>query len=220
MYDLIVFDWDGTLMDSESRIVACMQAGAADLGWTVPSHEATRDIIGLGLNEAIARLFPQRGAAEVQQLADQYRLHFLADNIPGSQLFAGARELLSRLIDNEYFIAVATGKSRRGLDKEFASTGLGTLFHTSRCADETFSKPNPQMLLEILDQLGVDANRTLMVGDTEYDVQMAVNAGSHALGVSYGVHHGDRLLESGALACLDSLRDIPDWLESRNKGVN
>ena len=212
MYDLIVFDWDGTLMDSESRIVACMQAAAADLSWNIPDYDATKDIIGLGLNEAVARLFPGRDAVEVQQLADQYRLHFLADHIPGSVLFDGARELLSHLTDNDYLIAVATGKSRRGLKKEFESTGLGPLFHASRCADETFSKPNPQMLLEILDQLGVEADRTLVVGDTEYDIQMAINAGAHALGVSYGVHERDRLLNNGALACLDTLNEIPDWL--------
>ena len=160
----------------------------------------------------MARLFPGRDAEEVQQLADQYRLHFLADQIPGSVLFDGAREVLSHLTDSGYFIAVATGKSRRGLKKEFESTGLGPMFHASRCADETFSKPNPQMLLEILDQLGVEAGKTLVVGDTEYDIQMAINGGAHALGVSYGVHHPERLLDSGALGCLDSLHEIPGWL--------
>ena len=165
-----------------------------------------------GLNEAMARLFPGRDAEEVQQLADQYRLHFLADHIPGSVLFDGAREVLAHLTASGHYLAVATGKSRRGLKKEFESTGLGTLFHASRCADETFSKPNPQMLLEILDQLGVEAAKTLVVGDTEYDIQMAVNAGAHALGVSYGVHEPDRLLDNGALACLDSLHEIPGWL--------
>ena len=213
MYELIVFDWDGTLMDSESRIVACMQAAATDLSWSIPEYEATREIIGLGLHEAVARLFPGRDADEVKQLADQYRLHFLGDKIPGSVLFEGARELLSHLADNGYFMAVATGKSRRGLKKEFESTGLGSLFHASRCADETFSKPHPQMLLDILDQLGVDADRTLVVGDTEYDVQMAANAGAHALGVSYGVHDRERLLDSGALDCLDGLNEMPGWLD-------
>lgn len=215
MYELIVFDWDGTLMDSESRIVACMQAAAVDLCWTVPEYDATKDIIGLGLNEAVARLFPERDAVEVQQLADQYRVHFLADNIPGSVLFNGATELLSHLLENDYFIAVATGKSRRGLAKEFEATGLGPLFHASRCADETFSKPNPQMLLEILEQLGVDAGRTLVVGDTEYDIQMATNAGAHALGVSYGVHDRGRLLDNGALGCLDTLNEMTGWLQAR-----
>jgi len=203
-------------MDSESRIVACLQVAAADLSWTVPEYDAAKDIIGLGLNEAVARLFPGRDAGEVQQLADQYRLHFLADNIPGSTLFDGATELLSHLVDNDYLIAVATGKSRRGLAKEFEATGLGSLFHASRCADETFSKPNPQMLLEILEQLGVDANRALVVGDTEYDIQMAINAGVHALGVSYGVHDRGRLLDNGALDCLDTLSEMSEWLLARN----
>ncbi len=201
-------------MDSESRIVLCMQAAAADLSWVIPEYAATKDIIGLGLNEAIARLYPQRNATQVQQLADQYRLHFLADDIPGSVLFEGARELLTHLVENDYLLAVATGKSRRGLSKELESTGLGPLFHATRCADETFSKPNPQMLLEILDELGMQAKRTLMVGDTEYDIQMASNAGTPSLGVSYGVHDEARLMKHGALACLDTLRDMPKWLTS------
>jgi len=202
-------------MDSEARIVACMQAAARDLGHPVPGNRATRDIIGLGLQEAVARLFQQVDESQVEQLANQYRKHFLGDSLAPSALFEGARELLEYLDAEQYFLAVATGKSRRGLAKEFESTGLGTLFHASRCADEAFSKPNPQMLQDILDQLGMEPNRALVVGDTEYDMQMAANAGVDALGVSYGVHDSSRLLESGALACLDGLVQLPDWLNER-----
>lgn len=215
MYDLIVFDWDGTLMNSEARIVACMQAAAKDLGHPVPESHATRDIIGLGLQEAVARLFQQADAAQVDQLANQYRKHFLGDSLAASVLFEGARELLEYLEAEQYFLAVATGKSRRGLAKEFESTGLGSLFHASRCADEAFSKPNPQMLHDILDQLGMEPHRALVVGDTEYDMQMAANAGVDALGVSHGVHDSSRLLESGALVCLDTLGQLPGWLNER-----
>ena len=219
MYDLIVFDWDGTIMDSEARIVTCMQYAARDLGHEVPSHERTKDIIGLGLREAVSQLFQELDASQHDDLALRYRHHFLNDEVEHSVLFEGVEELLKDLASQEYFLAVATGKSRRGLNKEFESTGLGELFHASRCADEAFSKPNPQMLLDILDQLGVEASRTLVVGDTEYDIQMAANAGAEALGVSYGVHDSERLLGSGALGCLDKLQEMPEWLVNRKKGV-
>lgn len=215
MYELIVFDWDGTLMDSEARIVTCMQQAARDLEYPVPSASATREIIGLGLREAIAKLFQNPGQTRVEALANQYRRHFLGDELAPSELFSGARELLQFLLEEDYFLAVATGKSRRGLNKEFNSTGLGELFHASRCADEAFSKPHPQMLEDILDQLGIEPQRTLVVGDTEYDMQMAISAGADALGVGYGVHEVNRLLDSGALACLDSLQQMPEWLSQR-----
>ncbi len=212
MYELIVFDWDGTLMDSEQTIVYCLQQAATDLGYPVPEAAQARDVIGLGLNQAVARLFPDLDAQQVQALADQYRRHFLNQDRPASPLFEGARGLLETLAARDHFLAVATGKSRRGLDMELKSSGLGELFHTTRCADETFSKPHPQMLLDILDQLGVDASKTLVVGDTQYDMQMAGNGGSSAVGISHGVHEPERLLEYGALTVVDSLPELADWL--------
>lgn len=199
-------------MDSEVRIVACIQAAATDLTLPVPSADKARDIIGLGLHDAVARLWPGQDAQQVTQIADRYRVHFLNDELAPSTLFEGVEEALDVLAAEEYFLAVATGKSRRGLAKEFERTRLGDYFHASRCADESYSKPNPQMLLDILDQLGMEPHRTLVVGDTEYDMAMAVNAGADALGVSCGVHTEERLMDNGAMACLDDVSGLPAWL--------
>ncbi|WP_295388338.1 HAD-IA family hydrolase [uncultured Thiodictyon sp.] len=211
-FALIVFDWDGTLMDSQARIVDCIQAAFVDVGQPPPSPAAAADIIGLGLDDAMARLWPTADAAARQVVADHYRRHFLGGNPTASALFPGAVETLQWLSDQGYLLAVATGKSRRGLDLSLAETGLAGYFQATRCADETFSKPHPQMLLEIMDVLGVRPAETLMVGDTEYDLQMAANARTGALAVSYGVHSPERLLTLRPLACLDSLAAIPPWL--------
>ena len=136
----------------------------------------------------------------------------MGDELAHSELFPGARELLEGLADSGYFLAVATGKSRRGLEKELEITGLGDLLHVTRCADETFSKPNPQMLLEILDYTGREPHQALVVGDTEFDMLMAANARTPAVGVSHGVHAPERLLEAGALAVFDRLGELPGWL--------
>lgn len=215
-YQLIVFDWDGTLMDSEARIVACLQQAARDLAVPVPSPQASKDIIGLGLAEAVQRLFQEQPAELWPELAGAYRKHFLANKLAPSPLFDGARSVIEDLAAQDYFLAVATGKSRRGLDRVLQETGLGPVFHATRCADETFSKPHPQMLMDIMDYLGVVAADTLMVGDTEYDVQMARSAGADALGVGYGVHEPERLYQHGALHCLQQIRDLPEWLVKQN----
>lgn len=211
-FELIVFDWDGTLMDSEMRIVTCLQSAFADLGLSAPTHEAARNIIGLGLEEAMLQLLPGSDAATRADLVVQYRRHFLVTDQTPSVLFSGARELLDWLAGQGRLLAVATGKSRVGLDKSLAETGLGDLFHATRCADETFSKPHPQMLLELMDTLGASPTETLMVGDTEYDMQMAHNASVDALAIGHGVHAPERLLSHAPLACLDSLHAIPGWL--------
>lgn len=214
-FKLIVFDWDGTLMDSEARIVACIQAAFADVGQTPPSRAAARNIIGLGLGEAMAELWPQAGPAERERVVDCYRRHFLETNDTPSELFDGAVELVDWLAGRGHLLAVATGKSRRGLDRVLDSTGLRSRFHATRCADETFSKPHPQMLIELMDELGVRQEETLMVGDTEYDMQMARNAGTSALAVCHGVHERERLLRHGPLDCLASLLDVPAWFDRR-----
>ncbi len=218
-FELLVFDWDGTLMDSQARIVACLQAAFADAGLKPPSQESASDVIGLGLDEALARLCPGCDASGRDALVALYRRHFLVTDRTPSALFPGARAMLERLAAKGYRLAVATGKSRAGLAKEMEITGLGGLFDATRCADETFSKPHPQMLLELMDQLGVRSARTLMVGDTEYDLQMAANAGAWSLAVCYGVHSAERLLACGPLGCLRSLVEIPDWLVRRAGGV-
>lgn len=212
-YALIVFDWDGTLMDSEVRIVTCMQRAAADAGFPIPTETAARDIIGLGMKEAVERLFPDAGAAGVDSLVDAYRGHWLGNHVAAATVFDGARELLSGLHRGGFLLAVATGKSRRGLDKALDESGLGGFFHATRCADETFSKPHPQMLEEILTDLDTSPADAVVIGDTEYDMQMASNARVDAVGVSHGVHSTERLLAQGALRCFDDLHQISGWLE-------
>jgi phosphoglycolate phosphatase len=214
-WKLIVFDWDGTLMDSEARIVACIHAAFADLGLPPPSTEAARDIIGLGLDEALRVLLPASGREGRRALIERYRYHFLVANDTPSQLFPGVAETLGWLRRRDYLLGVATGKSRQGLDQALAATGLMGFFDATRCADETFSKPHPEMLLQIMQELGARGPETLMVGDTEYDMQMARSAGAQALAVCYGVHPAERLLAHGPLGCLADLVDMPAWLEER-----
>jgi phosphoglycolate phosphatase len=214
-FKLIVFDWDGTLMDSEARIVACIHAAFADLDLPLPSAAAARDIIGLGLSEAMATLWPESTPEDRHALVESYRHHFLVVNETPSELFPGVVETLDWLRGRDYLLAVATGKSRRGLDLVLGATGLRGYFQATRCADETFSKPHPLMLLELMDELGARGDETLMVGDTEYDMEMARNAGAYALAVCYGVHAPERLLALEPLGCLADLVDMPAWLQGR-----
>ena len=211
-YRLLVFDWDGTLMDSAGRIVRCMQLAAADTGTPVPEAAAVREIIGLGMREAVERLFPDFDAPQVEDFIDAYRGHWLGDAVPPSSLFPGAREVLDWARERDYLLAVATGKSRRGLDKVLEETELTDCFHVTRCADEAFSKPHPQMLEEILTDLDIPPAEALVIGDSEYDMQMAANARVDALGVAHGVHEGERLQRHGALAVLNDLHQLPPWL--------
>jgi phosphoglycolate phosphatase len=212
-FDLIVFDWDGTLMDSEAKIVRCMQAAAEDVGIPDPGTAAIRDIIGLGLSEAIQVLFPDISGPPRTEFVVRYRQHFLELDATDTPLFPGVRQGLAQLTEQSYLLAVATGKARRGLNRVLDDTGLHHLFTSSRCADETLSKPHPQMIEEILQETGVDAARTLMVGDTVYDMQMARTANVAGLAVSYGVHARERLLDCGALACLDSFPEVCTWIK-------
>jgi phosphoglycolate phosphatase len=216
-FDLLVFDWDGTLMDSEARIVACVEAAIRDLELVLPDRESISDIIGLGLREAVHRLFPERDGQLHLQIAARYRIHFFSDKVAPSELFEGARETLEELSNRGYLLAVATGKGRLGLDHALQATGLGDLFYLTRCADETFSKPHPEMLNQILELSGVNPNQALMIGDTEYDLEMAVNAGMPSLGVTYGVHTQERLRKHNPLDCIDHIADIPKWLDSNLK---
>ena len=212
-YDLIVFDWDGTLMDSEAKIVRCVQAAATDTGIPDPGSAAIRDIIGLGLNEAMQVLFPEQAPERRAELVERYRRHFLELDTTGMPLFPGVTQGLTQLTQQGYLLAIATGKARRGLDRVLHETGVRHLFVSSRCADEAYSKPHPQMLEDILDQTGVDAGRALMVGDTVYDMEMARSAKVAGLAVSYGVHARERLLDCGALACLDSFPEVCAWVK-------
>ena len=214
-YDLIVFDWDGTVMDSEHRIVTCMQRAGADTLSSIPTDAEVREIIGLGMQEALARLWPEANDDDVQKIIEAYRVHWLGNQIPDSELFEGAAETIEALTDRGYLLAVATGKSRRGLDRVLDESGLGRYFHMTRCADEAHSKPHPQMLQDILTDLNTEPNKALVVGDTEYDIQMAANAKVDAVGVSYGAHDQQRLLVCGAKTILHSLTELIDWLETQ-----
>lgn len=211
-YEVIVFDWDGTLMNSEAKIVNCIAAAARDCGIPDPGPAASRHIIGLGLQEALHTLFPDVYPADRARIAERYRTHFLLHDRTETALFPGVVHGLAQLADNGYILAVATGKSRRGLDKVLDETGTRSLFTVTRCADETASKPHPRMLHEILDVTGADAARAVMVGDTTYDMQMARNAGMDGLAVSYGSHARELLLELAPCACLDSFPEVCAWL--------
>ncbi|NIP71657.1 MAG: HAD-IA family hydrolase [Gammaproteobacteria bacterium] len=222
-YRLLIFDWDGTLMDSEVHIVASMQAAMGELGLEVLPRETVRNVIGLGLREAICTLFPDNdGEAFVSEFARRYRRRYMAPDRPLA-LFAGVANTLRQLHRRGYLLSVATGKSRRGLDRSLAESGLGELFRASRSAEETASKPDPRMLHEILAELGAEPQQTLMVGDTEFDLEMASRAGMRSVAVSYGVHAAERLWRHRPLACLDSLRQLPallsSWEEAPGPGV-
>ncbi|VAX09762.1 Similar to phosphoglycolate phosphatase, clustered with ribosomal large subunit pseudouridine synthase C [hydrothermal vent metagenome] len=211
-FKLLVFDWDGTLMDSEARIVNCMRAAITELELALPDDGSISNIIGLGLKEAICMLIPGADDQLVKDITKAYRQHYLFECSTPTPLFEGAEEALLTLESQGYLLAVATGKGRKGLNRVLDGTGLARLFHATCCADEAFSKPHPDMLLQIMEELGVDAADTLMIGDTEYDMQMASSAGSAALAVSYGVHGVDRLMQHGPLGCLDAISEITDWL--------
>jgi phosphoglycolate phosphatase len=211
-FELLVFDWDGTLMDSEQKILRCFQAAADDVRAVYPGDDAVRNIIGLGLGEAINALFPAESAEKRLALADRYREHFLHLDQTEMPLFPGVLNGLEELQAQGYTLAIATGKARRGLDRVLGRSTLAHLFSISRCADETLSKPHPRMLLEILDHTGIDPNRALMIGDTVYDMQMAARAGMAAIAVSYGAQPRKRLLEEGPLFCADSFDEVRAWL--------
>ncbi len=214
-FKLIVFDWDGTLMDSEARIVACIRAAGRDLGMPDREDDEIKNIIGLGLAEALNTLSPGASREVHEGMFQRYRHHYLVGDVTPSALFAGSRDTLDALEAAGYLLAVATGKGRAGLDMVLEETGLQNFFAATRTADETRSKPHPQMLEELIDYFGVEPHETLMVGDTEYDLQMAHNARAHALAVSYGVHEVERLLAQQPLGCLDAIEELEPWLAAR-----
>lgn len=211
-FRLVVFDWDGTLMDSETQIVSCLHAAIRDLKLPSMDDDTVKNVIGLGLTEAIDTLVPGRDAVFHQQFVEYYRHYWFKSE--GSLLFDGVTELLDEMKQAGYLLAVATGKARRGLDRVLDETGLKEHFDATRCADEAPSKPHPGMLQELLEELAVLPSDTVMVGDTEYDMEMATRAGVHKLAVSTGVHSRERLLGHQPLACLDNLSLMPAWLAS------
>lgn len=210
-YDLIVFDWDGTVMDSTGAIVAAIQASALDLGLKVPDASIASHVIGLGLRDALEMALPELDPRDYPKLADRYRHHYLARD-GELMLFEGINELLTELKAKHYWLAVATGKSRMGLDRALKGSDLGSFFDASRCADETFSKPHPQMLLDLMGRFGAQPSRTLMIGDTTHDSQMAKNAGAHALSVTYGAHPHEELARLDPEGMVHSVAELSAWL--------
>lgn len=209
-YTLLVFDWDGTLMDSESKILATFHAAADDLGVPRPPEASIRDVIGLDLTITIQRLFPAQGPTVRHRIEERYRHHFNANTT--SEPFPGVPETLGTLRGAGFLMAIATGKSRHGLDRELSDTGLGSLFHATICSGEVPSKPHPRMLYEIMEKLAAKPKNTLMIGDTVHDLEMAQNAGVDAAAAAYGVQDRARLLQWAPRICIDSLHELIDWL--------
>lgn len=210
-FELIVFDWDGTLMDSAGAIVRAIQASARDLGLPEPAEARARHVIGLGLQEALSYAVPELDPAAYPQMVERYRHHYLSADHQ-LELFPGSFELVEALAGSGRMLGVATGKSRKGLDRALAQSGLGPFFHATRCADECFSKPHPQMLEEVMAECGVTPERSLMIGDTTHDLMMARNAGVAALAVGFGAHPRQVLVEAAPLAVLDSTHALAQWL--------
>jgi len=212
-YDLLIFDWDGTLMDSAGVIVDSIQRACEDIGQPTPSERASRQIIGLGLVQALQTLLPDLPADDYPKLVERYRHHYLGrdERIP---LFDGVASGIRNLHANGFQLAVATGKSRLGLSRALEASGLGAWFAATRCADQTHSKPHPAMVLELIDELDADPARTLVIGDTSHDLLMASNAGVASLGVTYGAHEADDLQPHAPLALMNSFAEVHAWLNT------
>jgi phosphoglycolate phosphatase len=210
-FDLIAFDWDGTLFDSTQIIVRCIQAAVKDVGGSVPTDEAAGYVIGLGLMQALAHAAPDVPQAKYPLLGERYRYHYQL-HAHDLSLFDGVLPLLAALKARGHLLAVATGKSRHGLDEALQTVQIKGVFDASRTADKTAGKPNPKMLYELMAELGISPRRTLMVGDTTHDLQMALNAGCPSLGVSYGAHSPDAFAALGPLHVAHSVPDMHNWL--------
>lgn len=210
-FDLIAFDWDGTLFDSTAIIVRCIQAAVRDVGGTVPTDKEAAYVIGMGLMQALAHAAPDVPPEKYTELGNRYRFHYIQHQDDLS-LFDGVLPLLNDLRERGHLLAVATGKSRRGLDDALHSVDLRGVFDGSRTADQTAGKPHPLMLQELMAEFDVAPERLLMIGDTTHDLQMAVNARCASVGVSYGAHEPDAFHALQPLAVVHSVRELHDWL--------
>jgi phosphoglycolate phosphatase len=214
-FELLVFDWDGTLIDSIGRIVACTQKTLHELEMPDVPDERIRTAIGLGIREMVDRFHPGCTDEAFDRIVTVYRRHWFDTFSRSPALFDGVRETLGGLAAQGYLMAVATAKSRKGLAQDLEGTGLAELFHATRTADEARAKPDPTMLLQILDELGVRPKDALMIGDTVHDLQMAVNAGVAGLGVTCGSHSRGELGGVAALDYLAGVPQLPDWLRAQ-----
>ncbi len=217
-FDLVVFDWDGTLFDSTALITRCIQAASADLGVPVPNDAQASYVIGMGLAEALQHAVPDlpreryRELGErYRELGERYRHHYVARQHE-VVFFPGTLAMLEALKARGHHLAVATGKSRRGLDDALGNSALRGMFDATRTADETASKPDPRMLLELMDHFGARPERTVMIGDTTHDLQLALNAGTASVGVSYGAHDHTSFTGFGARHVAHSVAELHDWL--------
>ena len=210
-FDLIAFDWDGTLFDSTAIIVRCIQAAVRDVGGTVPTDKEAAYVIGMGLMQALAHAAPDVPPEKYTELGNRYRFHYIQHQDDLS-LFDGVLPLLNDLRERGHLLAVATGKSRRGLDDALHSVDLRGVFDGSRTADQTAGKPHPLMLHELMAEFGVPPERVLMVGDTTHDLQMALNAGCPSVGVAYGAHDHTTFAPLQPLSVAHTVRELHDWL--------
>jgi phosphoglycolate phosphatase len=207
-YEVVVFDWDGTLVNSEAHIVSSIESAAREVGLPTLEYEVIKDIIGLGMREALLVLYPQLTEVQIVELRKHYSHFFFSKDVDRSMLFDGVLETLEKLQSSGLKLAVATGKSRNGLDKALEAMGLKSYFDIERCADETRSKPHPMMLAEISEYFGLPPAKMFLVGDTEYDLEMAARYGMDSVGVSYGVHDVDRLNKHKPLKVVDHISEI------------
>ena len=214
-YELVIFDWDGTLMDSTARIVSCLQQSALLAGLTMPLVDDAKQIIGLGLHEGFRVLFPNADDKDEKEMLRHYREEFVHRNNTSHELFSGVLDWLGDSRRDTLLMAVATGKSRVGLDRELTAQSMHGYFVCTRCADECFSKPHPQMLLEILSETGIDPEQAIMVGDTTFDLDMARAANIDALGLTQGAHNKKQLLNSTPVDVVTSFSEAASWLDER-----
>ncbi len=213
-YDAVVFDWDGTVMDSTHSIVVAIQSACEDVELPVPAANEASWVIGLSLESALYRCVPTLTADKLPLFLERYRFHFLRRD-PEIKLFDGIVDLLDILRARQIILGVATGKSRVGLDRVLGNMKLQTHFHATRCADESMGKPHPAMLLELMDEFNLLPDQVLMVGDTSHDIQMATNAGIDSMAVTYGAHDRSTLIESGPTVMVSSVAEMQAWLLER-----
>jgi len=211
-FDLLVFDWDGTLVDSIDWIVHCIHQAARECAYDLPSEQACKNVIGLRLDEALSRLFPDATAATEKQLIRAYQSTFRSRSMTRNDFFQGVYELLQQLKRDGYTLAIATGKTRDGLRKALEATDTSTLFTATRCADETASKPNPMMLFQLMKETGIDSSRTVMIGDSIHDLQMARQADIESIAVSCGANSEDDLKRQNPLLCLQTTSELLEIL--------
>lgn len=213
---LVIFDWDGTLMDSAAMIVNCFNAATRDVGLPQRGAREVRQIIGLSLHDAFKTLIPRASPDQRSRLIERYRAHFLTLEPTAMPLFPGVTQYLRELYAQRYLLAVASGKSRRGLEKALNDTGTTPYFVSTRCADEALSKPHPQMVLDILQDTGISPREAIVVGDTVFDLQMAMAARVDAVAVTYGVHELDQLRQHQPLACVNSFPEVYEWINRQS----